>query len=622
MKKRFYVFSMLAAGMLLAGCSDDLEGGQDGPNVVEGETGYVKIALNLPSAPASNFRAANNNDDFDDGIEAEYAVNDVILALFYGTDETSATLGCAYSLGGAWTDDVDNDNVTRYISSVQKIKAPAEGQKVYALAIVNGGTSGYFGVSGDKLQFKNTSSGTLADADNYKLASFYEAAHTMDVDLTKIANTNTSDDKKANFLMLNAPTSNKAAATGMNSDDTHSVTTLVEVPVWESEAAAESNPATDIYVERAVAKVTVSVDKNTQDDYSLTVDAPNTTYNGATVTFQGWKLQTTNKSMFAVRNVYAKDASTMMPSPSDASTYAWKTWAGFYVSTEICRFFGTAEKPYRVYWGVDPNYFSVVDKNNIATNFNVYDKDDLTTADEWNGMNNTSTTNWVAEYCAENTTIAKAMQDDNLTGVLLKAKFELDDSGVNSGINNDLFMINNTSAIYTDEEFIRIATNALNASQNTALADGSTLTLKTVLGGMTITVAENVSELLQISGGTSTELSPEQEKAILDACGGSIKYYKGGVMYYYTSLIQHFGDVPTKVDGTINALTDYSEKEHLGRYGVLRNNWYELNITSVGGPGEPEIPEVPSEPADGTEGYINATINILSWAKRQQNVDL
>ena len=93
-------------------------------------------------------------------------------------------------------------------------------------------------------------------------------------------------------------------------------------------------------------------------------------------------------------------------------------------------------------------------------------------------------------------------------------------------------------------------------------------------------------------------------------------------MYYYTSLIQHFGDVPTKVDGTINDLTDYKEEMHLGRYGVLRNNWYELNITSVGGPGEPEIPKVPSEPADGTEGYINATINILSWAKRQQDVEL
>lgn len=614
MKKRFYVFSMLAAGMLLAGCSDDLEGGQDGPNVVEGETGYVKIALNLPSAPASNFRAdENNNDEFEDGIEAEYKVNDVILALFYGTDETSATLGCAYSLAGAWTDDVDKDNVTRYISSVQKIKAPADKKKVYALVIVNGKKSGYFDVSSSNmLQFSaNGSSPSDVDSD-FKLASFYNVANTMNnVDLTKIANTSTSDGKEVNFLMLNAPTSNKAADTGMNSDDTHSVTTLVEVPVWESEAAAESNPATDIYVERAVAKVTVSVDNANANDYSLEVDADGTTYDNATVTFQGWKLQTTNKSMFAVRNVYAKDANTMMP--TTVSYYAWKTWAGFYVSTEICRFFGSAPNPYRVYWGVDPNYFNVV--TDIATNFNVYSGEDNLT---WNNMNNTSTTNRVAEYCAENTTIAKAMQDDNLTGVLLKAKFKLADTE-NTGINGDLFMINNTSAIYTDEQFIAVATAAL--TDNNALPGGATLTLKTV-GGMTITSADNVSELLQISGGTSPELSSEQEKAILDACGGSIKYYKGGVMYYYTSLIQHFGDVPTKVDGTINALTEYSEEMHLGRYGVLRNNWYELNITSVGGPGEPEIPEVPEEPADATEGYINATINILSWAKRQQNVEL
>lgn len=534
----------------------------------------------------------------------------MILALFYGTDETSATLGCAYGLAGTWTDDVDKDNVTRYISSVQKIKAPADKKKVYALAIVNGGTSGYFKVSGDKLQFKNTSSGALADVgNNFTLASFYETTKTMDVDLTKIAKTTTDP----NFLMLNAPTSNRAAAVDMSTGElTHSVTTLVEVPVWESEAAAESNPATDIYVERAVAKVTVSVDNSTPNTYTLTVDADGTSYDKATVTFQGWKLQTTNKSMFAVRNVYATGTSAMMPT----SYPAWQTWAGYNVSSEICRFFGSAANPYRVYWGVDPNYFSVLKDDAIATNFNVYSGEDNLT---WNGMNNKVTTSRVAEYCAENTTIAKAMQDDNLTGVLLKAKFELDNSS-DTDINDDLFMINNTSAIYTAEQFIAVATAALTGLN--ALAEGATLTLKTVSGGMTITSADNVSDLLQISGGASTELSPKQEKAILDACGGSIKYYQDGVMYYYTSLIQHFGDVPTKVDGTINALTDYDEEKHLGRYGVLRNNWYELNITSVGGPGEPEIPKVPEEPADATEGYINVAINVLSWAKRQQNVDL
>lgn len=618
MKKRFYVFSMLAAGMLFAGCSDDLEGGQDGPNVVEGEVGYVKVALNLPSTPASNFRAedANKNDDFDDGIEAEYTINDVILALFYGTDETSATLGCAYSLAGAWTDNLKDENVTRYISSVQKIKAAGEGQKVYALVIVNGATSGYFGVTtGDKLQFKNKKDGTLTEVEtSFTMKSFYETANTMDVDLSKIANTSTAGGAKANFLMLNAPTSNRAAAVDMSTGEpTHSVTTLVEVPVWESEAAAESNPATDIYVERAVAKVTVSVDNSTPNTYTLTVDADGTSYDNATVTFQGWKLQTTNKSMFAVRNVYASDASTMMP---DASP-AWKTWASLYVDNEICRFFGSAAAPYRVYWGVDPNYFSLVTSENIATNFTVYDKDDLTEASDWNGMNNTVTTNWVAEYCAENTTIAKAMQENNLTSVLLKANFKLKDAG-STGVNNDLFMINNTSAIYTEEDFIQVATAAL----KTADANFSgTLSLRDELTkGMTITTAADVSNLLQVTG-SSTGLTETQETTIFNACGSSIKYYKDGVMYYYTSLIKHFGDVPTKAE-SVTSVNDYDEAKHLGRYGVLRNNWYELNITNVTGPGEPEIPEVPEEPADATQGYINATINVLSWAKRQQDVEL
>ena len=201
MKKRFYVFSMLAAGMLLAGCSDDLEGGQDGPNVVEGETGYIKVALNLPSTSGNNFRAtdANGNDNFDDGIAAEYKVNNVILALFYGSSETAATLKYACSLNGDWTEDLDDDNVTKYYASVRAIPSPAENENVYALAIVNNG--GYFGVDANsgRLTMK-TSTGTLTDVGgSFTLASFYNSTSVMTADMGAMAKTTS---KEENFLML------------------------------------------------------------------------------------------------------------------------------------------------------------------------------------------------------------------------------------------------------------------------------------------------------------------------------------------------------------------------------------------------------------------------------------
>ena len=53
MKKNVWTW-MLAAGMVLAGCSDDLdENGGGGNNVLDGETSFVKVALNLPSTSGS-----------------------------------------------------------------------------------------------------------------------------------------------------------------------------------------------------------------------------------------------------------------------------------------------------------------------------------------------------------------------------------------------------------------------------------------------------------------------------------------------------------------------------------------------------------------------------------------
>ena len=66
----------------------------------------------------------------------------------------------------------------------------------------------------------------------------------------------------------------------------------------------------------------------------------------------------------------------------------------------------------------------------------------------------------------------------------------------------------------------------------------------------------------------------------------------------------------------------YTDAKHLGRYGVVRNNWYEINITRISGPGLPEIEDPDPDPDDGTEGFVKCAINVLSWARRTQNVEL
>ena len=107
---------------------------------------------------------------------------------------------------------------------------------------------------------------------------------------------------------------------------------------------------------------------------------------------------------------------------------------------------------------------------------------------------------------------------------------------------------------------------------------------------------------------------------------GSINFYFAGRTYYWTKPIKHFGDYYTPLDGEyVENTSEYTENDHLGRYGVVRNNWYQIEIASVSNPGLPEIPELPVDPGDPDdpkEGFVKVNINILSWAKRQQDVEL
>lgn len=160
-----------------------------------------------------------------------------------------------------------------------------------------------------------------------------------------------------------------------------------------------------------------------------------------------------------------------------------------------------------------------------------------------------------------------------------------------------------------------------------ALESGASLQLNTGLtSGADITTWEEVQNLLVISSGTSAKLTENQATAILNssAIGGSIKYYQGGVTYYYATVIRHFDESEAPLGGvSITSADNYAEADHLGRYGVLRNNWYELTINSVSGPGEPEIPDGGgTNPPDKTASYINCEINVLSWTMRSQGVEL
>lgn len=593
---------MLAATLMMAACSDTLDEGSGNGNSNEyvGDKGYVNIGINLPTTPST--RA---NDSFEDGAEAEYNVNEVIIALFYGDTEEAATCQWAFKLDNTnfIPSGDSNDNITSYYASgVRMIPAPTG--NVYALAIVN--PISKFGVS-TSTDAANEDAGdaVLTTSLTVDGGEFHGTLSALNDVLTATAITDVTGGSYNDFMMTNAPIANKTSFTytgapNLTGPDAFQVTTLAPITVYNNKATAEGaekdNP---IYVERVVAKTQVKIGNNSTDG-SLDVTSDVTAYQGAKVQFEGWKLQNTNKKYYPVRKV------------TDATIADWADWAAFTPSTSISagnnRFFGTTAKLYRTYWGIDPNYSA-----DTGDDYNVV----KTEPTAWNSVGYNTTASQI-EYCLENTTTAQTMQNNRLTSVILKGIFT---PAPSAGLGTDFFMINNTSAIYSTNQFLAVATAAL--TDGNALADGKTLVIKSGLtSGLNITTEDGIDDLLGINDGSS--FSPGQITAIFTAVGGNIKYYKDGVTYYYATVIKHFGDVETPLGSTsITSASDYKEADHLGRYGVLRNNWYELTINSVSGPGEPEIPDGGgTNPPDKTASYINCEINVLSWTMRSQGVEL
>lgn len=368
------------------------------------------------------------------------------------------------------------------------------------------------------------------------------------------------------FMMTNAPVY----------DATDGIVTLTPVTVHTEKSHVENADPDKIYVERVEAKVTLEVSKDATDN-TLTVD--DGTFAGATVKIDGWYLQNTNRKYYPVRKTNEQ----------------WLADNYGTVENGKNRFVG-APHPQRIYWAEDHNYNDAVSDEKLASEFNIVTDEPAS----WNAVGGRA-------YCAENTTTAKVMNKKQLTGVLIRATYT--PSGLSEG---ESFLITGQfNTVYSEEEFKAwvLATLGLASETVEIIAED----------GDAVTDAEGLKGLITIDGSAPTDT---QAAELLAAADNSIKYYQEGVSYYYSSIIRHFNEDETPLAGSVADVNEYNEYTHLGRYGVVRNNWYQLTVNSVSGPGEPEIPEIPDEPADARTSYINCEINVLSWAVRDQEIDL
>lgn len=575
-----HLFGLAVIAAMTASCSsnEDLGTAGQGTGTNEAGVGYATFTINLPSV--SGTRAADaGGAEMNEGTPEEYAVKSATALIFqkYGSDEGSYKFVESVTLPTAaadWSDDTTDGITTTTKKLVAKLTNVDTKNQYSVLVLLNNDKTG-----GVKVGLPTVGQSYNDWNKNVLTPSVAELAASGD------------------FYMANAPLNGTASPTTLVNIDNSKI-----YPTKEKAETLES--AATVFVERGVAKMTVA-DPGTK----TVMDKATTDPTKSQVTFSNWALDITNKKTFAVHNIdgLSKDFPDI-----------WTT----------DRFIGTNN---RVYWGKDPNYN--LDGLNTADEANDTKREGefnfITTTSEIN-KDFTNGTNTNPVYCLENTFNLANMYQGQTTRVIFKAKYEPKDAdGSLADADGTFYTIGNMKNILKK------------ADLETAVKKAAT----SVLPGCTVdytnleTEGSHVITLADIKDATGTPLVAETEyngkkgTVIVDEINTKlglkagrkeamvgINTYLEGVTYYIAR-VKHFGDALTKWNSGESYGDNY--KQYLGRYGMLRNNWYELTVGNVYGPGYPGVPPVdPTLPDDENEKYLSVSVKILSWAKRSQKVDL
>lgn len=613
------LFSFALAGLMLGACSND-DVVDNGSNLKDafGKDGkaYVNLAITLPTAQGTR---ANGNGNFQDGDADEYAVDNAALVIFSGTEETDATLASAYKLSPNFVKDPSTNQVTSTAKIVQfinqeNINKDEETSYLYAYVILN-----YEGT-----EF------SVDDTDN-TLSYNGEVlpATTKFTDFQKLTVKELQANGKA-FLMANAPVSYTPGGSLAPKAPTTTLSAIDAKNLYLTAEEARRNPATEVFVERVAAKVTVTGENgnltgNIDSDLQLPYE------------ISGWIIDNYNPTSYVNRNV--------------AATPAWLAYASEQVRSNQYRFVDADEirsGVYRTYWGEDMNY-AESGVGTLVTLAGQYPTTDGF-ANLWNGVGTNA-------YCHENTFNVANQNWDQTTRVVVAATF-------NNG--EDFYTIDKEGAdvIYTKEEATNyIADKVVNYADvqpwldkmgEALLAAGRIQNGETVDLDLKVELVDATGDDLKdgevfanvtLGAKRSADGSTLETSDLLDTETAQLKkdieaflqnyynvYWHKNGLAYYSVRIKHFGDYLTPWEATVG-MNDTNasvygtgvtaEQNYLGRYGVVRNNWYQINVTGIKHIGSATVPGLDTTPDDTPDpGYISVQINILPWAVRTQDVEL
>lgn len=603
--KKIYLPLALAATLALGACSSDNVVDNGGSNPIDlSKGGFVKMSLNLPTDNNRGSRAELN-----DGLASEYGIKNAYLVLFEGAenDEDAATFKGAYELSNSDFEMVGNNHVTltKRIAFANDTK-PAEGNKLYALVVLN--NNGLFTVDATHtLTFATTNVNATDYASRANFINFSKA----------IASTNTdgetpfaSDVANNGIFMTNAPLCTKPG--GGTAPTGAKIKTLADVTDNIYTTEAKSKPAAEIYVERAVAKVTVQSKTD-----ALEANKANA---ASKISYQlyNWVVDNTNKKSYIVRQ-YNKDWNSIHSDKVTTGDYQYRFVWGSEVNPNATE----GNKLYRTSFAQDPEYdtpaANAANYNQMASNAK------MTLSTEFGNDH--------PQYCNENTFKVTAQNQDQTTRVVLGVKLSAPGT---TTYDADLYTVNdNKEVVYTKATLAERLKNILlkEAAVNTWVKAHATdasfdITFDANEAGTT-TITKATFKGKTAAGAAEETL--ETFTTDLDKALPNIVRYKGGVAYYAVR-IKHFGDTegtPWNVaeqgvtaGGNSKIYPGANEGWFLGRYGVVRNNWYDISVNKIQTLGDATTPALSNTPDDVLDNYISVSINVLSWSMHTQGADL
>lgn len=683
--KKLSFLALAAAGLLAVGCADkDVveQAANSDYNLVPGQNSWLAVGIALPD-DGTTTRA---NEDLVDGLATEFEVKSAKLILFKGGTEAGATYFGEYALTPTNTfTDEGNDNVPagnqegstpsgygeitttsqRYVTQINNPQLGTE-DKLWAYVILN---------------YDDNSTGISATTGT-TFASFSRQV------LTAIGIGNEANGQGQigdhGLVMTSVPIASAAGGVSAPASGTQ-VTTLSEVQsdaIFETreEAAKSTNALTCCYVERAAVKVELKSSVTTLKDGTTAFAVEGWALGNVNNNASGYyntRQFNTDWLGYANNRALANTKHRMV-----GRTGFWNT--GTHTPTGYRTYFGEdvnfngntgliksqlADADYTTFNSSGTNVLYTYE-NTIDENSMIYQN---TTYVGVKAQVGSGADFWVEEGQPK-TKLDNAAAIAGRVKVNASTTFDQAVGTINAAITADLNAT--TSTILT------AAGKAVGDIDEVSYDLGATVTLGTVdatTGEQAYTYQITISNIkakksgAEVSLGTTEQTAMENAVTALTGVAGvitpsnrtlSTKFYKyvGGISYY-TMRIAHFGgdNVGEGTSGDKNfengetpwsapglAYNDYSKiypidgqslhdtpinygesraAAWLGRWSIVRNNWYVLDIKEVDGLGSPVPVDysgsgVGPTPDDnpGREYFIAAEIHILPWAKRYQSV--